>query len=86
LRIDRFGNLVTNIDRRSFDAFAAGDPVEIDAAGPLIAEVVDTYTEAETGSACALFGSTDHLEIAIAGGTAAERLGLSRGAPVFVRL
>ena len=86
LRIDRFGNLVTNIDRRSFDAFAAGDPVEIDAAGHLIAEVVDTYTEAETGSACALFGSTDHLEIAIAGGTAAERLGLSRGAPVFVRL
>lgn len=86
LRIDRFGNLVTNIDRGSFDAFAAGGPVEIDAAGHVIAKVVDTYAQAESGCACALFGSTDHLEIAIAGGSAAERLGLSRGAAVVVRL
>jgi S-adenosyl-L-methionine hydrolase (adenosine-forming) len=86
LRIDRFGNLLTNIDRRSFEAFAAGDPVEIDIAGHLIARVVDTYAEAEGGSACALFGSSDHLEIAIAGGSAAERLGLARGAAVVARL
>jgi len=86
LRTDRFGNLITNIDRRSFDAFAAGGPVEIDVAGHLIANVVDTYAEADSGSACALFGSTDHLEIAIAGGSAAERLELSRGAPVLLRL
>ena len=86
LRVDRFGNLVTNIDRRSFEAFAAGGAIEIEVAGHLIARVVDTYAEAASGSACALFGSSDHLEIAIAGGSAAERLGLRRGAPVLVRL
>ncbi len=86
LRVDRFGNLVTNIDRRSFEAFAAGGAIEIEVAGHPIRSVVETYAEGENGSACALFGSSDHLEIAIAGGSAAERLGLKRGAPVLVRL
>jgi S-adenosyl-L-methionine hydrolase (adenosine-forming) len=86
LRVDRFGNLVTNIDRRRFDAFAAGGPIEIEVARHHVARLVDTYAEAEGGSACALFGSSDHLEIAMAGGSATERLGLRRGAPVLVRL
>jgi S-adenosylmethionine hydrolase len=34
---------------------------------------------------CALFGSSDHLEIAVTGGSAADLLGLTRGAPVVVR-
>ena len=86
LRVDRFGNLVTNIDRRTFDAFAAGGPIEIDADRHRVARLVGTYAEAERGSACALFGSSDHLEIAVAGGSAAECLGVRRGAPVLVRL
>jgi len=86
LRVDRFGNLVTNIDRQSFDAFAAGKAIEIEVTSRLIARVVDTYAGVESGSVCALFGSSDHLEIAIAGGSAADRLGLARGAPVLVRL
>jgi S-adenosyl-L-methionine hydrolase (adenosine-forming) len=86
LRVDRFGNLVTNIDRRGFDAFAASGPIEIEVARHRVPRLVDTYAEAESGSACALFGSSDHLEIAVAGGNAAERLGLKRGAPVLVRL
>ena len=86
LRVDRFGNLVTNIDRRTFDAFAAGGPIEIDADRHRVARFVGAYAEAERGSACALFGSSDHLEIAVAGGSAAECLGVRRGAPVLVRL
>jgi S-adenosyl-L-methionine hydrolase (adenosine-forming) len=86
LRIDRFGNLMTNIDRRAFDAFAAGGPIDVAVAGRHVARLVDTYAEADSGSACALFGSSDHLEIAVAGGSAAERLGVRRGAPVLVRL
>jgi len=85
LRVDRFGNLVTNIDRRSFDAFASGAAIEIEFARHRVPGLVDTYAEAETGGACALFGSSDHLEIALAGGSAADRFGLRRGAPVLVR-
>ena len=86
LRVDRFGNLVTNIDRRSFETVAAGGVIEIEVAGHPIRIVVETYAEAASGSLCALFGSSDHLEIASSGGSAAERLALKRGAPVLVRL
>jgi S-adenosylmethionine hydrolase len=84
LLVDRFGNLVTSIDRDSFDRFAGGAPVQI-AAGPhRLAGVVETYADAPHGATCALFGSSGRLEIAVNGGSAAERLGLSRGAPVVV--
>ena len=47
--------------------------------------MVATYAEAPPGELCALFGSTDHLELAVHAGSAAERLGLGRGARVIVR-
>ena len=85
LRIDRFGNLVTNIDRKLFDKFAHADGIEISAATHLIGRVVATYAEAAANEVCALFGSTDHLEIAVNAGSASDFLNLSRGAPVTIR-
>jgi S-adenosylmethionine hydrolase len=85
VRVDHFGNLVTNINRRSFDPFVAERRIHITVADRPVTRVVATYADAETGSICALFGSSDHLEIAVIGGSAAERLGLTRGAPVVVR-
>ena len=85
LRVDRFGNLVTNIDRRSMDAVAGGKATVISVAGHPVPDVIGTYAETKPGSICALFGSSEHLEIAVNGGSAAERLGLTRGAPVVVR-
>ena len=43
-----------------------------------------TYADAEPGALCALFGSSDHLEIAVNGGSAAERLALGRGARITI--
>jgi S-adenosyl-L-methionine hydrolase (adenosine-forming) len=84
LLVDRFGNLVTSIDRDSFDRFAGVAPVQI-AVGPhRIDGLVSTYADAPHGGTCALFGSSGRLEICVNGGSAAERLGLSRGAPVVV--
>jgi S-adenosylmethionine hydrolase len=85
LRVDRFGNLITNIERRQFEKLAAASSVVIAAAGREIPRLVNTYDEAQGSEACALFGSTDHLEIAVNAGSAAERLGLDRGAAVVVR-
>ena len=84
LRVDRFGNLITNLDRRAFERFAAGCAIEITAGTQVIEKVVATYAEASEGSLCALFGSSDHLEVAVNGGSAAERLQLARGARVTV--
>jgi len=84
LLVDRFGNLVTNIDRRAFEAFARAQPVSVKVAGQAIAGVVATYADIRAGEVCALFGSTDHLELAANGGSAAAALGVSRGAPVEI--
>ena len=85
VRVDRFGNLITNIDRRMFEQFvgASGEGVP-SLAGREIARVVATYAEAGAGELCALFGSTDHLEIAARGESAAAATGQGRGAPVQI--
>ena len=84
LLADRFGNLVTSIDRATLDQFAADRDVHI-AVGPhRLGTVVGTYAEVPHGTPCPLFGSSGRLEIAVNGGSAAERLALSRGAPVVV--
>jgi S-adenosylmethionine hydrolase len=83
VRIDRFGNLVTNIDRHAF-ATLAGGPLEIRIGGHVVSRVVSTYADALPRELCALFGSTDHLEVAANGSSAAEALALQRGAAVHV--
>lgn len=83
LRVDRFGNLITNIDRRTFERVAAG-ALDITVGGHPITKVVTTYADISPDDLCALFGSTDHLEIAANGASAATRLGAGRGASVTV--
>jgi S-adenosylmethionine hydrolase len=85
LLVDRFGNLVTNIDRRSFETFAKQAPIQILAGGIQIGRLVSTYAEIAPGEVCAVFGSSDHLELAANAASAAERLGLSRQAVVEIR-
>ena len=85
LRIDRFGNLVTNIDRRTFEGVARSGAVQVTAAGRAVGRIVATYSEIQGNEVCALFGSTDHLELAANSASAAELLGIERGAEVEVK-
>lgn len=85
VRVDRFGNLVSNIDHRTFDQLARQGPIGVRVGTREVARVVSTYAEAAAGEVCALFGGTDHLEIALNAGDAAAALGLARGAEVTVR-
>jgi S-adenosylmethionine hydrolase len=84
LRVDRFGNLVTNIDRKTVERLGQNAAITIDAGGHRIERLVATYAELPVEGVGALFGSTDHLEIAASSSSAAGRLGLTRGAPVTV--
>ncbi len=84
LRVDHFGNLVTNIDRRTFERLSQGGAIQIAAGSHRVGRLVATYADIANGEVCALFGSTDHLEIAANAASARERLGLDRGAPVTV--
>lgn len=83
LRVDRFGNLVTNIGRGLLERLSAHVDVEVGATR--VSRMVATYADAEPGAPCVLVGSSEHLEIAVNGGNAAEALGVGRGATVRVR-
>jgi S-adenosylmethionine hydrolase len=84
LRVDRFGNLITNIPRPLFEQLAAGGALQVRVEGQEIPRLVATYAESLPGELCALFGSTDHLEVAVSGASAADHLRLGRGAAVSV--
>lgn len=80
--IDRFGNLMTNIDWGRWQASLQGADVWLGAHGPI--PVVRTYGDAPAGALIALVGSTDRLEVALVSGHAASATGATRGAEVQV--
>lgn len=84
LRVDRFGNLVTNIERPTLDRLAAGGRITVTIGSRTHIPVAGTYADVREGAICALVGSTDRLEIAVAHGSAAALVGAARGAPVVV--
>ena len=83
LRVDRFGNLITNIDRPMFDRVFGKASVDVHI-GSQPVPFVQTYADAAAGALCALFGSSDLIEIAANAGSAADTLQIGRGAPVRI--
>jgi S-adenosyl-L-methionine hydrolase (adenosine-forming) len=83
LRVDRFGNLMTNIDDATLARMSGTLTVRV--GSQVIPHVVATYADVRIGELCALVGSSDRLEIAVHGGSAAATLGVGRGAVVQLR-
>jgi S-adenosylmethionine hydrolase len=86
--IDGFGNLITNIDRASYERFTRrfrglGLSVRIGRRAPI--EMRNAYGEADVGGSLATFGSFDRLEIAVRDGSAAQRFSAAPGALVTLR-
>jgi len=73
VHIDRFGNLVTNIDASQLPPHP-----RITVGSTVIDRVSDTYSDLEPGGVLAIVGSTGKLEISINRGNAAKRLFVSR--------
>lgn len=78
---DHFGNLITNIDGVHAERFR----LPLVHAGRHAFPMLRTYGETRPGEYLALVNSFGVIEIARAEGSAAEGLGLNRGAPVIVR-
>jgi hypothetical protein len=83
LRVDRFGNLITNIDQVTLQKLPSTVTVQI--GSHVIPRIVATYAEVKAGELCALVGSSGHLEVAVNGGSAAATVGQGRGAIVQLR-
>ena len=83
LRVDRFGNLITNLDQASIDHLQTRT-LRVVVEDRVLNGLVSTYADVGLGELCALFGSSGHLEIARRGGSAALALGARRGTIVRV--
>ncbi len=85
--VDGFGNLVSNIDRRTADQFGSRfrhKSLSVRIKGGAAMGILDTYGDAPEGASLAIFGSFNLLEIAIRNGNAAAKFAAGPGTPVSV--
>ncbi len=85
--IDRFGNLVTNIERAHLAQVFQGvksSQFLLTIGSVQIKGLSRTYAEAPAGGPMCLLGSSGRLEISVPGGSAQASLHASRGDPVVV--
>jgi len=85
LKVDSFGNLMTNFRAEDLPAEASekGEVKLQDGAHP-VNRLVSTFASGNAGEAVAFLGSSGYLEIAVNKGNASKNLGIGRGAPVLL--
>ncbi len=82
--VDRFGNLITNIDRGRIEG-GETSVRSVTIGKKEIEGLSATYSDGRPGEALALIGSSGYIEIAENCGNAGESLGCARGEKVTVR-
>jgi S-adenosyl-L-methionine hydrolase (adenosine-forming) len=87
LRVDAFGNLMTNLTTEDVPAAAVeSGTIKLSVAGKEIRKIAQTFALGTPGEPIAIFGSAGYLEIAVNRGSAARTLGATRGAEVTLAL
>jgi S-adenosylmethionine hydrolase len=86
LRVDSFGNLVTNFRQEDLPegAWQAGK-VNFQIGTHPVSRLVETFALGKAGEAIAYLGSSGYFEIAVNKGNAARTLGLGRGTVVTLQ-
>jgi hypothetical protein len=83
LRVDGFGNLITNFRPQDLPAAAIEDgTVQITLGNHSIVKLVDTFAKGNPGEPFAYIGSSGFIEIGINRGSASKSLGIGRGVQV----
>jgi S-adenosyl-L-methionine hydrolase (adenosine-forming) len=84
VRVDHFGNLITNIQKADFDFLSNQKSYTINVGSEKFRRVHSTYAQADPGECFLFFNSLGLLEIGIYQGNASELLGMSYDSPVNV--
>ena len=87
IRVDKYGNLITNIPQREFEAIQKINgqvPFEIQVGREVFTDFNSDYHEVESGNCYLLFNSLGLLQIGINKGNAAELLGLKLDTPISI--
>jgi S-adenosyl-L-methionine hydrolase (adenosine-forming) len=88
LKVDRFGNLVTNITPEDAPMLFASEPApfKIRIGKHEVTQIHSTYSEGTPGEIFGILGSTGYLEIAADRGSAAKIVGSGKGTEVLISL
>jgi len=85
LKIDRFGNLITNFPAEDF-AEIQRRPFEVSVGMQTVTKLSRNYAECGPGELFVIVGSSGYLEISSSQASAAKMLGCGVGAPVELRI
>lgn len=83
VRVDNYGNLITNITKDVFDTLNPGR-FNIEFSREILTKLNSAYDQVEPGDCFAFFNSLGLLEIGINHGHGADLLGLRHDSPVFI--
>lgn len=83
IRVDNYGNLITNIPKDVFDKLNPGK-YSLEFGREKLPKLNQTYDDVDAGDCFAFFNSIDLLEIGINLGHGADLLGLRHDSPVFI--
>jgi len=83
LRVDNYGNLITNIPKEVFNKLNPGN-FTIEFSREVLTALNQSYDNVEPGDCYAFFNSLDLLEIGINHGHGADLLGLKYDSPVVI--
>ena len=81
LKVDRFGNLITNFRVSEFERIEE-HPFELVIGFEKLQSLKSSYAESSFGEPFVIEGSSGYLEVAVNQGNAARQLGCAAGAPV----
>jgi S-adenosyl-L-methionine hydrolase (adenosine-forming) len=86
LKVDKFGNLITNLREEDLPGLFSTSPpaIQLLIAGHVITRVCRSYAEGNGEELFAIFGSSGYLEIAARQESAAKKLSVREGEPVVV--
>ncbi|MBN1850364.1 MAG: SAM-dependent chlorinase/fluorinase [Deltaproteobacteria bacterium] len=79
IRVDHFGNLITNIYRTDLERFLKSMKPTIQAGNFTINQISRTYSEMEEGEPLAIINSSDQLELAVNLGRASQYIKITSG-------
>jgi S-adenosylmethionine hydrolase len=87
LKVDNFGNLITNLKVEDAPALAAADgKFTIKVGNAEVKKLHQTFAQGAPGEPFAVIGSSGYVEISLNKGNAARTIGAGRGAEVTVEL
>ncbi len=84
IRVDHYGNLITNIEKEVFEILSKSRAYVVSIGREKIDRIHASYNEVENGDCFVVFNRLDLLEIGISRGNASQLLGLKYDSPVNI--